>query len=56
MNWLQKLSQEEEHIVEAVVYIDGQLFSGPDHGSALNKALSAGAISLNPPLLKPGKK
>lgn len=44
MNWLQKLAEEEERIVDAVIYVNGKLFSGENHGVALNKALDAGAI------------
>ena len=49
MNWLQKVAQQEgivqeERIVEAIIYISGELFAGENHGVALNKALDAGAI------------
>ena len=43
MNWLQKTAQDE-HIVEALIYVNGKYFSGENHGVALNKALDAGAI------------
>lgn len=45
MNWLQKLSQEEEHIADAAIYINGKFYFGEHHGIAFNKALAEGAIT-----------
>ncbi len=48
MNWLQRLAQEEEeHIVDAAIYVNGKFYFGENHGVAYNKALADGAITLD---------
>ncbi len=37
-------NEHGEYIVEAVIYAYGQLFTGANHGIALNKAIDAGVI------------
>lgn len=45
MNWLQRLAQEEEeHIMDAAIYVNGKFYFGANHGEAFNAALADGAI------------